>query len=419
MLTSPRRIVAAGLMLLVAASPAWAALTRNDVLAKAKAGKDAQAIIAEAFPGGQMSQVPSKQIRVLIADMAPQVIMSGQTPLRLSDGGVRGSRKFGVPPGHRISVTRVKKGFRVADLDSPGNVRTMKGPVRMDAGNAETGIRMAEPLDRRFRGTLRVFRSDGMRMMVVNEVATEKYIRGVLPGEMPPEWGDTAPTALVTGAIAARSTALSAVARTDRSKSIFDTTSDEPLYLGLDGERPQTNAAIDGSPQWTVTMGKQPFEASFPVVGGDITIFKPDPGKPDQVASAPTRAVKGARAGATGAAVALAMTFQGTPYVWGGSKPGGFDCSGLLYYVFGKQGVSLPRVAEDQARVGTYVPQSQLQPGDAVFFADSSGYIHHMGMYVGGGKMLHAPQTGDVVKVVDITSGYYASQYAGARRYSP
>lgn len=417
-LTSPRRIVAAGVMLLVAASPAWAALTRNDVLAKAKAGKDAQAIVAEAFPGGQLSQMPSKQIRVLIADMAPQVIMSGQTALRLSDGGKRGGKKLGVPPGHRIRVTRLKKGFRVADLDSPGNVRTMKGPVRLDAGNAETGIRMAEPLDRRFRGTLRVFVSDGMRMMVVNEVPTENYIRGVLPGDMPPEWGDTAPNALVAGAIAARSTALTAVARSDRSKSIFDTTSDEPLYLGLDGERAQTNAAIDGSPQWTVTMGKQPFEASFPVVGGDITIFKPDPGKPDQVASAPTRAVKGAHAGATAAAVALAMTFQGTPYVWGGARPGGFDCSGLLYYVFGQQGVSLPRVAEDQARVGTYVPQSQLQPGDAVFFADSSGYIHHMGMYVGGGKMLHAPQTGDVVKVVDITSGYYASQYAGARRYS-
>ena len=76
-------------------------------------------------------------------------------------------------------------------------------------------------------------------------------------------------------------------------------------------------------------------------------------------------------------------------------------------------------MAEDQARVGTYVPQSQLQPGDAVFFADSSGYIHHMGLYIGGGKMLHAPRTGDVVKVSDITTGYFASQYAGARRYSP
>ena len=405
-------------MVLAAASPAWATLTRNDVLAMAKAGKDPKAIIAAAFPGGTVAQVPSKQIRVLIADLAPRVVMSGQTPLRVSDGGRRGSRKMGIIPGHRISVTRVKRGLRVADLDNPGNVHVMKGPVRVDSGTAPTGILMADPLDRRFRGTLRVFADGKSRLGVVNELPTENYIRGVLPGDMPPEWGDTAPNALVTGAIAARASALSLAAKSDRSKSVYDTTSDEPLYLGLDGERAQTNAAIDGSPQWTVVMAKQPFEASFPVVGGDITIFKPDPGAPDQVANSPTRPVRGAHPGATATAVALAMTFQGTPYVWGGAKPGGFDCSGLLYYAFGQQGLSLPRVAEDQAKVGTYVPQSQLQPGDAVFFADSSGYIHHMGMYVGGGKMLHAPQTGDVVKIVDITTGYYASQYAGARRYS-
>ena len=405
-------------MVLAAASPAWATLTRNDVLAMAQSGKDPKAIIAAAFPGGTVAQLPSKQIRVLIADLAPRVVMSGQTPLRVSDGGRRGSRKLGIVPGHRISVTHVKKGLRVADLDNPGNVHVMKGPVRVDAGAAPTGILMADPLDRRFRGTLRVFSGAGGHLEVVDELPTENYIRGVLPGDMPPEWGDATPNALVTGAIAARATALATVAKSDRSKSIYDTTSDDPLYLGLDGERAQTNAAIDGSPQWTVVMAKQPFEADFPVVGGDITIFKPDPGKPDQVANAPTNPVRGAHPGATAAALALAMSFAGTPYVWGGAKPGGFDCSGLVYYVFGQQGLTLPRVAEDQAKMGTYVPQSQLQPGDAVFFADSSGYIHHMGLYIGGGKMLHAPQTGDVVKVSDITTGYYASQYAGARRYS-
>jgi cell wall-associated NlpC family hydrolase len=417
-LTSPRRLLAAGLMVLAAASPAWATITRNDAFAMAKAGKTPKAIIVAAFPGATIAQVPSKKIRVLIADLAPRMVFAGQTPLRVSDGGRRRSKKMGILPGHRIGVTRVKKGLRVVDLDNPANVHVMKGPVRIDAGNAPTGILMAEPLDRRFRGTLRVFAESTGRLAVVNELPSEDYIRGQLPGDMPPAWGDTAPNALVAGAIAARASALASVAKSDRSKSKYDVTSDDPLYLGLDGERAQTNTAIDSSPRWTAVMSKQPFAASFPVVVGDITIFVPDPGRPDPVANAPTRAVPGAHAGATAAAVALAMKFLGTPYVWGGAKPGGFDCSGLVYYVFGQQGVKLPRVAEDQARVGTYVPQSQLQPGDAVFFADSSGYIHHMGLYIGGGKMIHAPQTGDVVKITDITTGYYASQYAGARRYS-
>ena len=59
----------------------------------------------------------------------------------------------------------------------------------------------------------------------------------------------------------------------------------------------------------------------------------------------------------------------------------------------------------------------ELLPGDAVFFADSSGYIHHMGLYIGKGQMVHAPHTGDVVRVTDITKGYYARQFAGGRRY--
>ncbi len=392
-------------------------LTRNEVLARAKAGATAQAIVRESFPGGRLQKTAAGSIRVLIADQAPRVVMSGQTPLVLRDEGRRRAKAIAVPAGHRVSVTRTKSTFRVDDLDRPGHVRVMTGPVRLDSGQAETGIRMADPLDRRFHGTLRVLPSDGRRMMVVNETSIENYLQGVLPGDMPPEWGDTAPAALVAGAVAARSRALAA--RASSTRTSFHATSDDPLYLGLDGERPQTNAAVKSSEGWAITIAHQPFEASFPVVGGDVTIFTPDPGKPDQVASAPLTRVPGATPDMGGAAVQMAMSFQGTPYVWGGSKPGGFDCSGLLYYVYGRLGMSLPRVAEDQAKVGAPVPRGSLLPGDAVFFADSSGYIHHMGLYIGGGKMVHAPQTGDVVKVSDITTGYYASQYAGARRYSP
>jgi cell wall-associated NlpC family hydrolase len=103
--------------------------------------------------------------------------------------------------------------------------------------------------------------------------------------------------------------------------------------------------------------------------------------------------------------------------VWGGTTPKGFDCSGLVQYVYAKQGVTLPRVAEAQARVGVPIAPEQLQAGDAIFFADRTGYIHHEGMYIGNGMFIHAPHTGDVVKISSLYDPYYASQYAGSRRY--
>ncbi len=114
-----------------------------------------------------------------------------------------------------------------------------------------------------------------------------------------------------------------------------------------------------------------------------------------------------------------ALSHLGEPYVWGGENPeSGFDCSGLVKYLYGQHGVALPRVADAQARVGTSIPPSGLQAGDAVFFADSSGYIGHEGLYLGNGQFVHAPHSGDVVKVSSLLEAGYASRYAGARRYA-
>ncbi|NAZ87855.1 NlpC/P60 family protein [Kineococcus indalonis] len=94
--------------------------------------------------------------------------------------------------------------------------------------------------------------------------------------------------------------------------------------------------------------------------------------------------------------LAVAKKYTGVPYKWGGTTPAGFDCSGLIQYSAKQLGVTLPRTAREQAKVGTAVPSlAQAEPGDLVVLENGS----HIGIYVGNGQMLHAPKTGDVVKI--------------------
>ena len=115
------------------------------------------------------------------------------------------------------------------------------------------------------------------------------------------------------------------------------------------------------------------------------------------------------------AIVAEAEKYMGVPYVWGGTSPDGFDCSGLVQYVCGSLGIAVDRVAEDQFRNGIPVTRDELMPGDLIFF-EQNGYIHHVGIYAGDNMMIHAPHTGDVVRVVSLDNEYYQREYAGARR---
>ena len=117
-------------------------------------------------------------------------------------------------------------------------------------------------------------------------------------------------------------------------------------------------------------------------------------------------------------AVAVAQQYLGSSYVSGGSSPStGFDCSGFTQYVYGQCGISISRTSYTQANDGTAVSKSELQPGDLLLFHYyGSSSIGHVGIYVGNGQFIHAANSNRGVVYDTINSGYYADNYAGARR---
>jgi peptidoglycan DL-endopeptidase CwlO len=132
-------------------------------------------------------------------------------------------------------------------------------------------------------------------------------------------------------------------------------------------------------------------------------VLTPDP--PATVtapAEAPSRNATAAR---------LATRYLGAPYVWAGSSPSGFDCSGLVMYAFGKVGVAIPHNAAQQFRLGLPVERDRLAPGDIVFF----NQLRHNGIYLGDGRFVHATRPGGV-KIARLEDGWFRTRWVGARR---
>jgi peptidoglycan DL-endopeptidase CwlO len=112
-------------------------------------------------------------------------------------------------------------------------------------------------------------------------------------------------------------------------------------------------------------------------------------------------------------AAKAALRAVGVPYRWGGSSPaGGFDCSGLVYWAYGRLGISVPHSSYALYGLGRNVPRSRLKAGDVLFFSG----LGHVGLYIGRGRMVHAPQSGRTVEIVPLGRSHYGSRLVGARR---
>ena len=149
----------------------------------------------------------------------------------------------------------------------------------------------------------------------------------------------------------------------------------------------------------------QPAPAAPATTADTTTQPAPPPAAPVPPPSAPTSA-------GHPQAAQIALGYVGVRYRWGGSTPAGFDCSGLVSYVYAQLGVELPHYAAAQYGYGSPVARDQLQPGDLVFFDN----LAHVGIYIGGDEFVDAPHTGTVVRIDSLSDPWYGSRYVGARR---
>lgn len=187
----------------------------------------------------------------------------------------------------------------------------------------------------------------------------------------------------------------------ENSKLLALKADNEKKLASLNSGKDEQNKLIASLDDKEKVLAKQDQEANELVASAESQVQKANAASPKLSRGASTSA-------SSNAIVAYASNFIGTPYEYGGNGPSTFDCSGFTCYVFAHFGISLERVAADQQNQGTYVSRDELQPGDLVFFGSPA---HHVGIYVGDGCFIHAPHTGDVVKISPLQS-----DFSGGRR---
>jgi len=177
---------------------------------------------------------------------------------------------------------------------------------------------------------------------------------------------------------------------------------------------------IGGAPSTMLAVGevitvKSTFENWYGVIIGESTAFieRTHVETPYFVYNLPTARIGSSLADEI---VNTAMQYLGTRYVWGGTGPNGFDCSGFMVYLFSPHGITLNRHSGDMARNGIYVPRNELMPADLVFFSNGGSRISHVGMYIGGGYFIHSSTTSTGVIISSMYTAFNVRNYVTARR---
>jgi cell wall-associated NlpC family hydrolase len=195
-----------------------------------------------------------------------------------------------------------------------------------------------------------------------------------------------------------------------------------PAFAQLRAESPVAHDPLEFSTGLLAPVGDATFRSPLSLPGRSVmfakdirSIFETAP-VPGDVAADESPAPSEGRIKTM---LKRALALLGTPYRWGGTSPeGGFDCSGLVGYVFRNTlGIELPRISRDMANVGELIrDRSALAEGDLVFFSRRGKHVDHVGIYIGNGQFVHAPRTGKDVEVSNLATGYWSQKFLQARR---
>jgi cell wall-associated NlpC family hydrolase len=278
----------------------------------------------------------------------------------------------------------------------------------VDVGSASvtpTGVELADVslLGSRVQATRVVVPRHGLRGAAVEGLVVDGRVVPTRPNTLVPLGGSSYLVVLQTAVVPgskSRSVGLVGI-RAHVGDASFGVPAGTDLLVGLPpAKQPAARPVRAGTPDGWATLG---FSGS----PGHATALFDGP----EFVGAPPAGPIGMRA------VAIAERFLGVPYVWGGADPAtGFDCSGLVLYVYRQLGIDLLHFSGAQYHEGAPVALDALAPGDLVFFNPGPRGPGHVGMYVGGGRFIQAPHSGDVVKISSLSDFGYASSYVGAVR---